>query len=329
MDEQKVLVTGGAGYIGSHACKALQQSGFIPVTFDNLVKGWRDAVKFGPLEPGDLLNKGDIDRVFEKHSPVAVMHFAALSQVGESMHKPGLYWQNNVMGSLNLIQSAVDHGCMDFVFSSTCATYGDQDGVVLDEDSMQHPINAYGASKRAVENILADYQTTYGLNQVVFRYFNVAGADPEAEIGEFHQPETHLIPLILDTVDGKRDALTIFGTDYDTPDGTCIRDYVHVCDLVEAHVLGLKWLQEGRGSRVFNLGTGDGFSVREVVEHAAQVTKKTIPIIESARRPGDCTKLLSGSSRAVSELGWSATRSNMKQMIKDAWRWHQNGDYKK
>ena len=329
MGEQKVLVTGGAGYIGSHACKALQQSGFIPVTFDNLVTGWRDAVKFGPLELGDLLNKGDVHRVFERHSPVAVMHFAALSQVGESMKKPGLYWQNNVMGSLNLIQAAVDHGCMDFVFSSTCATYGDQDGVVLDEDSMQHPINAYGASKRAVENILADYQATYGLNQVIFRYFNVAGADPEAEIGEFHQPETHLIPLILDAVNGKRDALTIFGTDYDTPDGTCIRDYVHVCDLVEAHILGLKWLQEGRGSRVFNLGNGDGFSVREVVEHAEQVTKRSVPVIEGARRLGDSTKLLSGSSRAVSELGWSATRSNMKQMITDAWRWHHTGDYKK
>ena len=329
MDGQKVLVTGGAGYIGSHACKALQQSGFIPVTFDNLVTGWRDAVKFGPLEQGDLLKKSDVERVFDKYSPIAVMHFAALSQVGESMQKPGLYWQNNVMGSLNLIQTAVENGCMDFVFSSTCATYGDQDGVVLDEDSMQHPINAYGASKRAVENILADYQATYGLNQVIFRYFNVAGADPEAEIGEFHQPETHLIPLILDAVDGKRDAVTIFGTDYDTPDGTCIRDFVHVCDLVEAHVLGLKWLQEGGGSRVFNLGTGGGFSVLEVVEHVRQVTKKPVPMIEGARRPGDCTKLVSGSSRAVSELGWSATRSNMKQMITDAWRWHQNGDYKK
>ena len=329
MDEQKVLVTGGAGYIGSHACKALQQSGFTPVTFDNLVTGWRDAVKFGPLEQGDLLNKGDLDRVFEKHSPVAVMHFAALSLVGESIQKPGEYWQNNVTGSLNLIQAAVDHGCLDFVFSSTCATYGDQDGVVLDEDSMQHPINAYGASKRAVENILADYQATYGLNQVIFRYFNVAGADPEAEIGEFHQPETHLIPLILDAVNGKRDALTIFGTDYDTPDGTCIRDYVHVCDLVEAHLLGLNWLQEGRGSRIFNLGTGDGFSVLQVVRHAEQVTKMPVPIRKGARRLGDCTKLLSGSSRAVSELGWSATRSNMKQMITDAWRWHQNGAYEK
>ena len=329
MDEQKVLVTGGAGYIGSHACKVLQRLGFIPVTFDNLVTGWRDAVKFGPLEKGDLLNKSDIDQVFERHSPVAVMHFAALSQVGESIQKPGLYWQNNVLGSLNLIQAAVDNGCMDFVFSSTCATYGEQDGVVLDEDSMQHPINAYGASKRAVENILANYQATYGLNQVIFRYFNVAGADPEAEIGEFHQPETHLIPLILDAIDGKRDSLTIFGTDYDTPDGTCIRDYVHVCDLVEAHVLGLKWLQEGRGSRVFNLGTGDGFSVREVVEHAEQVTKRPVPLKKGARRVGDCTKLLSGSSRAVSELGWSATRSNMKQMITDAWRWHQKGAYEK
>ena len=329
MDEKKVLVTGGAGYIGSHACKALQQSGYTPVTFDNLVTGWSDAVKFGPLEHGDLLNKDDIDRVFEKHSPFAVMHFAALSQVGESIKKPGLYWQNNVLGSLNLIQAAVDHGCMDFVFSSTCATYGDQDGVVLDEDSAQHPINAYGASKQAIENILANYQASYGLNQVIFRYFNVAGADPEAEIGEFHRPETHLIPLVLDAVEGKRDAMTIFGTDYDTPDGTCIRDYVHVCDLAEAHVLGLKWLQEGRGSRVFNLGTGEGFSVREVVENAEQVTKRPVPIIEGARRPGDCTKLVSGSSRAVSELGWSAIRSNMKQMITDAWRWQQNGDYKK
>ena len=329
MDEQKVLVTGGAGYIGSHACKALQQSGIIPVTFDNLVTGWRDAVKFGPFEQGDLLNKSDLDRAFEKHSPAAVMHFAALSQVSESMQKPELYWRNNVMGSLNLIQAAVDHGCMNFVFSSTCATYGNQDGVVLDEDSMQHPINAYGASKQAIENILANYQATYGLNQVIFRYFNVAGADPEAEIGEFHQPETHLIPMILDALDGKRAALTIFGTDYDTPDGTCIRDYVHVCDLVEAHILGLKWLQEGRGSRVFNLGTGKGFSVREVVEHAEQVTKLPVPIIEGARRLGDCIKLLSGSSRAVSELGWLATRSNMEQMIMDAWRWHQKVDYKK
>ena len=329
MSEQKLLVTGGAGYIGSHACKALKQAGFTPVTFDSLITGWRDAVKFGPFEHGDLLNKSDVDRVFEKYAPIAVMHFAALSQVGESMKEPGLYWQNNVIGSLNLIQAAVEHGCMDFVFSSTCATFGDQDGVVLDEDSAQHPIHAYGASKRAVENILANYQAAYGLNHVIFRYFNVAGADPEAEVGEFHQPETHLIPLILDAVNGKRDALTIFGTDYDTPDGTCIRDYVHVCDLVDAHVLGLKWLQDGKGSRIFNLGTGNGFSIREVVDQSGHVTNKKVPIVEGSRRLGDCTKLVSGSSRAVTELGWSADKSNMKQMITDAWRWHQNGSYAK
>lgn len=324
-----VLVTGGAGYIGSHACRALKKSGFTPVTFDSLVTGWSDAIKFGPFEKGDLLNKAEVYRAFKKHSPVAVMHFAALSQVGESMQRPGLYWENNVMGSLYLIQAAIDHGCMDFVFSSTCATYGDQDGVVLDENSAQQPINAYGASKRAVENILADYQAAFGLNHVIFRYFNVAGADPDGEVGEFHQPETHLIPLILDAIDGKRDALTIFGNDYDTPDGTCIRDYVHVCDLVNAHVLGLKWLQEGRGSRVFNLGTGDGFSVREVINQVEHVTKRSVPIVEGARRPGDCTKLVSGSLRAVSELGWSAERSNMHQMITDAWRWHQIGGYTK
>lgn len=325
---KNILVTGGAGYIGSHACKALKHSGFNPITFDNLSTGWKEAVKFGPFVQGDLLNKSDIDCVFEEYAPIAVMHFAALSQVGESVKLPGLYWENNVMGSLNLIRSAVEHNCMNFVFSSTCAIYGDQDNVVLDEDSEQHPINAYGASKRAVENILADYEKASGLNYVIFRYFNVAGADPDAEVGEFHQPETHLIPLILDAVHGNTAELTVYGTDYDTPDGTCIRDYVHVCDLVEAHLLGLKWLQECNSSCVFNLGTGEGFSVREVVEQARQVTNCHVPTIEGERRPGDCTKLVSGSTRAEAKLGWSAKDSNLKQMITDAWRWHQNGGYK-
>ncbi len=327
MINKNVLVTGGAGYIGSHACKALKKIGYTPVTFDNLITGWKDSVKFGPFEMGTLLHKAEVNRVFKKYDPIAVMHFAALSQVGESMQKPGLYWENNVLGSLNLIQSAVEHGCMSFIFSSTCATYGDQDNVVLDENSKQHPLNAYGSSKRAVENILANYHSTYGLHHVIFRYFNVAGADLDAEIGEFHQPETHLIPLILDTLDGRRDALTIYGTDYDTPDGTCIRDYVHVCDLVDAHILGLKWLEGGRGSRIFNLGTGQGFSVQQVVDQVVQVTKRPVPIVEGPRRQGDSTKLVSGSSRAVCELGWSAKRSNMKQMITDAWRWHQSGRY--
>ncbi|MEH6674145.1 MAG: UDP-glucose 4-epimerase GalE [Sulfitobacter sp.] len=322
-----ILVTGGAGYIGSHACKALADAGHTPVTFDNLVTGWRDAVKFGPFVQGDLLNRAEIDAVFEQYQPVAVMHFAALSQVGDSMKQPGTYWRNNVEGSLNLIEATVAAGCKQFVFSSTCATYGDQDNVVLDENSAQHPINAYGASKRAIEDILRDFEAAYGLQSVIFRYFNVAGADPEGEVGEFHRPETHLIPLMLDAIDGKRDALTIFGTDYDTPDGTCIRDYVHVCDLVDAHVLGLNWLLEDKGSRVFNLGTGTGFSVREVVEHSREVTNRAVPMTEGDRRPGDCTKLVSGSVRAETELGWLPKRSTLPQMIADAWRWHQTGDY--
>ncbi|MBU2944963.1 UDP-glucose 4-epimerase GalE [Shimia thalassica] len=324
-----VLVTGGAGYIGSHACKALKQAGFEPVTFDNISTGWEDAVKFGPFEKGDLMDREHLDKVFAKYKPIAVMHFAALSQVGESMQVPGKYWRENVGGALNLIEAANDAGCKNFVFSSTCATYGDQDNVVLDENSAQLPINAYGASKRAIEDMLRDFQASHGLRHVIFRYFNVAGADPDAEVGEFHQPETHLIPLMLDAIEGRRPALTVFGTDYDTPDGTCIRDYVHVCDLVDAHVLGLNWLLGDKESRVFNLGTGSGFSVREVVDYSRSVTNREVPIIEGDRRPGDCTRLVSGSTRAEKELGWTPTRSNLSTMIADAWRWHQTGHYDK
>lgn len=324
-----VLVTGGAGYIGSHACKVLSAAGFTPVTFDNLCTGWQDAVKFGPFEQGDLLDRARLDEVFAKYAPVAVMHFAALSQVGESMDNPGLYWRNNVGGSLNLIEAAAEAGCLNFVFSSTCATYGDQDGVTLTEESEQHPINAYGASKRAVEDILASFEQSHGMRHVIFRYFNVAGADPAGEVGEFHQPETHLIPLMLDAIDEKRSALTVFGSDYDTPDGTCIRDYVHVMDLADAHVKGINWLLDGHAPRVFNLGTGSGFSVREVVDHSRAVTNRDVPIIEGERRAGDCTKLVSGSDRAKTELGWAPHRSTLKEMITDAWRWHQSGHYDK
>jgi UDP-glucose 4-epimerase len=324
---KNVLVTGGAGYIGSHACKALRTAGYIPVTFDNLETGWRAAVKFGPFVQGDLMDPASIAAVFTDYKPVAVMHFAALSQVGESMNDPARYWRNNLVGSLNLIEAAVAAGCLDFVFSSTCATYGDKDNVVLDENSAQHPINAYGASKRAIEDVLVAFQNAYGLRHVIFRYFNVAGADPEAEVGELHQSETHLIPLMLDAISGKRAALTVFGTDYDTPDGTCIRDYVHVCDLVDAHVLGLKWLQDGKKSRVFNLGTGSGFSVREVIDQSRLVTNRPVPYVDGDRRLGDCTKLVSGSVRAEVELGWKPTRSTLDMMITDAWRWHQTGHY--
>lgn len=324
---QKVLVTGGAGYIGAHACKALKRSGFEPVTFDNLTTGWAEAVKFGPLEVGDLLDRERVDEVIKVHAPVAIMHFAALSLVGESMSDPALYWRTNVNGSLNLIEAAAANGVNHFVFSSTCATYGDQDGVVLDEDCAQHPINAYGASKRAIEDILKNFSDTGALDHVIFRYFNVAGADPGGEVGEQHEPETHLIPLMLDAIEGKRPALTVFGSDYDTPDGTCIRDYVHVMDLVEAHVLGLRWLLDGHGNRVFNLGTGKGFSVREVIDHSRAVTNRDVPIVEGARRAGDATALVSGSVRAEDELGWTPTHSNLTEMIRDAWGWTQTGGY--
>jgi UDP-glucose 4-epimerase len=273
------------------------------------------------------IKEDSADEIFAKHHPIAVMHFAAFSQVGESMSDPGLYWRNNVVGSLTLIEAAVAAGCKNVVFSSTCATYGEQDGVALTETSPQAPINAYGASKRAIEDILANFEASHGLNTVIFRYFNVAGADPDGDVGEFHQPETHLIPLVLDAVDGKRDALTIYGTDYDTPDGSCVRDYVHVMDLVDAHVLGLRWLLDGKGSAAFNLGTGTGFSVREVIDSSAAITNKPVPTVEGARRPGDCTKLVSGSEKARTELGWTPHRSTMDAMVKDAWRWHQNGHY--
>lgn len=326
---KKVLVTGGAGYIGSHACKVLKQNGYVPVTYDNISTGWEDAVKFGPFERGDLLDRARLDEVFQKHNPSAVMHFAALSQVGESYTDPGKYWRNNVSGSLSLIEAAIAAGCLDFVFSSTCATYGDQDNVVLDEQSAQHPTNSYGSSKRAIEEMLRDFGNSNGLRHVIFRYFNVAGADPDGDVGEHHDPETHLIPVMLDVIEGKRPALTIHGTDYDTPDGTCIRDYVHVMDLVDAHVLGLQWLENGNPSRVYNLGTGHGYSVREVIDQSAGVTNQDLPYVEGPRRAGDCTKLVSGSSLAIEELGWAADRSKLPIMIADAWRWHQNGHYDK
>ena len=326
---RNVIVTGGAGYIGSHACKALHNAGYTPVTVDNLSTGWSEAVKFGPFEEVDLLDRTKLDQVFKLYQPHAVMHFAAFSQVGESVDDPVKYWRNNVMGSLSLFQTCAENGCERIIFSSTCATYGDHDNVVLTEASEQRPVNAYGSSKRAVEEMLGQISKSAGLKYAIFRYFNVAGADPEGDVGEFHQPETHLIPLILDAIDGKRDKITIFGTDYETPDGTCIRDYVHVCDLVDAHVLGLNWLENGGSNQVFNLGTGTGFSVREVIEHTGIVTNRVVPVLEGNRRQGDCTKLVSGSELARMGLGWEPKRSSLRHMITDAWRWHQSGGYKK
>ncbi|OLS43019.1 UDP-glucose 4-epimerase GalE [Rhodovulum sulfidophilum] len=319
-----VLVTGGAGYIGAHACKALARAGHVPVCYDNLSTGWAEAVKFGPLERGDLADRARLDAVFAAYRPVGVMHFAAFSQVGEAMRDPGKYWRNNVGGSLTLIEAAVAAGCLNMVFSSTCAVYGDQDGVTLDEDSAQAPLNAYGASKRAIEDMLRDFEASHGLTSVIFRYFNVAGADPEGEVGEAHDPETHLIPVMLEAIEGRRPALTIHGTDYPTPDGTCIRDYIHVSDLVAAHVLGLDWLLAGKGSRVFNLGTGTGYSVRQVIEASHAVTNRPVPHSEGPRRGGDAVRLVSGSARAETELGWVPERSDLPTMIQDAWKWFQS-----
>jgi UDP-glucose 4-epimerase len=327
--KNNIIVTGGAGYIGSHACKALRKAGYNPVTIDSLCTGWSDSVKFGPLEKVNLLNLEELNTVFLKFKPVSVMHFAAFSQVGESMNDPEKYWRNNLVGSLNLIKTAISHNCLNFVFSSTCATYGDQDGVLINESTPQYPKNAYGASKMAVEQMLQQFSVSSGLKYVIFRYFNVAGADPDGEIGEFHLPETHLIPMVLDTIMGKRDFISIFGTDYNTHDGTCIRDYVHVCDLIDAHILGMKWIETKGINRIYNLGTGKGFSVREVIKHIQKVTNKNITVLEGDRRSGDCSKLVSSSQLIKKELGWNPLRSNLDEMIKDAWRWHKKGLYLK
>ena len=328
-DNKNVIVTGGAGYIGSHACKVLYEKGYNPITIDNISTGWREAVKFGPFEEVDLLDEQKVFSVFSKYRPSAAMHFAAFSQVAESVSHPSKYWRNNIVGSLNLFQACISHGCKNVIFSSTCATYGDQDNQVLTEESQQNPVNAYGASKKAVEEILQQMSLSYGLRYMIFRYFNVAGADPDAEIGEFHVPETHLIPLIFQAIQGDRDAITIFGTDYNTMDGTCIRDYVHVYDIVDAHILGLRWLENGGSNKIFNLGTGSGFSVRDVIEKSSVVTNRIVPVIEGQRRLGDCAKLVSSSKLVRKELGWCPKRSNLQKMITDAWRWHQTNGYKR
>lgn len=324
---EKVLVTGGAGYVGSHACKALAAAGHTPVVFDNLSTGWRAAVRWGPLVEGDLLDRAALDAAFAAHRPEAVMHFAALSNVGESVARPDIYWRNNVSGSINLADAARAHGVDALVFSSTCATYGEPAGDRLTEDDAQAPVSPYGASKLAVERMLADFHAAFGLRAVVFRYFNAAGADPGREIGEDHRPETHLVPIVLDAASGRREAITVFGTDWPTPDGTCIRDYIHVADLAEAHVLGLEWLLSGGAPLALNLGSGTGHSVRAVIEAAQQVTGSAIRVVEGERRPGDPARLVSGSALAERLLGWRPERSALETIVADAWAWHQTGGY--
>ncbi len=313
-----VLVTGGAGYVGSHAAKALKARGHTPVVFDNLSTGWADAVRFGPFAQGDLLDRDALAAAFRDHRPDAVMHFAARSLVGESVREPLLYWRNNVVGSLNLVEAMAAHGVDALVFSSTCAIYGDQGDAPLSEDSPTAPQSPYGASKLAVEAMLRDAEAAGALRPVSFRYFNVAGADPDAEIGERHEPETHLIPLVLEAAAGRRAAISVFGDDYPTPDGTCVRDYIHVVDLIDAHLAGLEALLGGAAGGRYNLGTGHGYSVREVIDRARAVTGRRIAETAAPRRPGDPPRLVSGGTRAEAVFGWRAERG-LDAMIGDAW----------
>ena len=316
-----VLVTGGAGYVGSHACKALHHAGYLPVTFDSLERGHRWAVRWGPLEVGWLQDRRRLEEVLLKYKPVAALHFAAYAYVGESMVDPGRYYWNNVAGSLSLLEALRHADVAKVVFSSTCSTFGIPDIVPITEDCPQRPINAYGASKLMVERVLADYDQVYGLKSVSLRYFNAAGADPETEIGEVHDPETHLIPLALEAAMERRPSVTVFGSDYPTPDGTCIRDHIHVADLAEAHVLALKYLDGGGSTCGLNLGTGKGWSVTEVINAAMAVTGKPITVVSGQRRAGDPPALVADAARAMRVLGWTPKYPHIQQQIDHAWRW--------
>jgi len=321
--QEVVLVTGGAGYIGSHACKALSQAGYLPVTYDSLIYGHDWAVKWGPLERGDILDRARLNEVIAKYKPAATMHFAAFAYVGESVANPGKYYRNNVAGSLTLMEAARDHGLRRFVFSSTCATYGIPDGLPIGEDTPQRPINPYGASKLMVERMLADFDRAHGLKSMALRYFNAAGADPAQDIGEEHDPETHLIPLVLDAASGRRETVTIFGDDYDTPDGTCVRDYIHATDIADAHVSALKALEGGASSNAYNLGNGRGFSVRQVISSVERATGLTVPAVLGDRRPGDPAALVSDASKVRDGLGWTPQIRDLDDIVRTAWAWHQ------
>ena len=317
-----ILVTGGAGYIGSHACKALAKAGYTPIAYDNLVYGHKWAVKWGPFELGDILDRNRLDEVIKQYRPAAIMHFAAFAYVGESVDHPGKYYRNNVTGSLTLLEVMRDNDINNFIFSSTCATYGEPEQIPIPENHKQAPINPYGHSKLMIEQMLSDFDVAHKLKSVSLRYFNAAGADPEGDTGEDHDPETHLVPLVLDAAIGKRPSITIFGDDYDTPDGTCIRDYIHVTDLADAHVRALKYLEQGGESTKYNLGNGKGFSVKEVIETAEKITGKKISVIIGKRRPGDPPRLVGDATRIRKELGWSPEYADLETIIQTAWKWH-------
>lgn len=316
----KVLVTGGAGYIGSHACKALAAAGYEPIVYDNLSRGHRWAVKWGPLEEGDIADTLRVTSVIERYQPIAMMHFAAYTYVGESVTNPLLYYQNNVASSTALIEAVVKTNAMPIVFSSTAAVYGSPQTTPIHEEHPASPVNPYGFSKHVIERMLADADRAYGLRSASLRYFNAAGADPEGEIGEDHDPETHLIPLVLAAA--RDDAhVSIFGDDYDTADGTCIRDYVHVLDIASAHLAALTYLLEGNPTGAFNLANSRGYSVKEVIASAERITGKSISAKVAARRAGDPAVLIGLTDRARTLLKWQPQRSDISTQIEDAWRW--------
>ncbi|HYG76958.1 MAG TPA: UDP-glucose 4-epimerase GalE [Planctomycetota bacterium] len=316
-----VLVTGGAGYIGSHTAKALARARHTPVALDNLSFGHRYAVKWGPLEVGDLADADFVRSVLKKHKIDAVIHFAANAFVGESVTDPRKYFRNNVVNTLNLLNAMIDHGVPSIVFSSTCATYGVPVQMPISESHPQAPVNPYGESKLMVEKILKWYGEAYGLRWTALRYFNAAGSDPEGEIGEDHDPETHLIPLILFTLLGKRSHIDIFGTDYPTADGTAVRDYIHVTDLADAHLRALNHVITGKENLALNLGTGRGNSVREVISAVESVTGRKVPVKEGGRRAGDPPALVADARKAAEVLGWKPAYIDIKTIVEHAWRW--------
>lgn len=322
-----VLVCGGAGYIGSHINKQLHKEGYETVVFDNLVYGHREAVKWGKFEQGDLCNLEDIERVFEKYSIEAVFHFAAYAYVGESVAEPEKYYYNNVANTLNLLKIMRKHGCSKIIFSSTCATYGEPENIPIMEDMSQNPINPYGATKLMMERIFKDYHVAYGLEFVVLRYFNAAGADPEGEIGESHNPETHIIPLVLDAASGKREDIKVFGTDYNTVDGSCVRDYIHVYDLATAHLQALHYLEQGNESDFFNLGNELGTSVLQVIDSVKRITGRDFKVTLTDRRPGDPAKLVGSSRKAQQVLGWQPVYGDIDKIVEHAWMWHEQAGY--
>ena len=317
-----ILVTGGAGYIGSHCVAALLDQGADVVVVDDLSKGHRQAVKGGRLYIGDVADQHFLDGVFSRENVEAVIHFAAYSLVGESMSIPDEYFRNNVTAGLTLIRTMVAHKVPYLVFSSTAATFGEPVRTPIEEDDPQVPTNPYGESKLIVEKMLKWCDRAYGLKYCALRYFNVAGARADGSIGEDHRPETHLIPLILSVAQGRRDSLKLFGTDYPTPDGTCVRDYIHVEDLIDAHMLALEYLKRENTSNAFNLGNGTGFSNRQIIDAARRVTGHPIPVVEEGRRPGDPAVLIASSKKAMDVLGWQPKYTNVEDIIRTAWNWH-------